>query len=325
MRIQIIGAGSFGIALARLLALNGHAVALWGRNAERQAALRATRRSPDYLPDVLLPERVEVVDALPGEAELTLIATPSHALREVIAPMDLRSAGVLVSLTKGIEQGSLLRMSEVIASIAPGNPVVALSGPSHAEEVGKDKPASLVAASLDRDAAKLTQTAFRGPTMRVYTSEDVVGVELGGALKNVIAIAAGAGDGLELGDNAKAALITRGLAEMARLGVACGANALTFAGLSGMGDLIATCCSGHSRNRAIGEAIARGQSIEEVLGGMKMVAEGVKTTVSARALAAKHGVDLPIAEAVHQALFEGVTPAVALARLMMRESKPELG
>lgn len=325
MRIQIIGAGSFGIALARLLALNGHAVSLWGRNAERQSALRATRRSPDYLPDVVLPERVEVVDALPGEAELTLIATPSHALREVIAPMDLRSAGVLVSLTKGIEQGSLLRMSEVIASIAPGNPVVALSGPSHAEEVGKDKPASLVAASLDRDAAKLTQAAFRGPTMRVYTSDDVIGVELGGALKNVIAIAAGAGDGLELGDNAKAALITRGLAEMARLGVACGANALTFAGLSGMGDLIATCCSGHSRNRAIGEAIARGQSIDEVLGGMKMVAEGVKTTLSARALAAKHGVDLPIAEAVHQALFEGVTPAVALARLMMRESKPELG
>ena len=325
MHIQILGAGSFGIALARVLALNGHAVSLWGRNPERQAALRATRRSADYLPEVALPERVDVVDEPLFACDMTVIAAPSHALRSVIAPLNLSQCGVLVSLTKGIEQGTLLRMSEVIAEHAPGQSVVALSGPSHAEEVGRDKPASLVAASLDAAAAEMAQQAFRGPTMRVYTSEDVIGVELGGALKNVIAIAAGASDGLELGDNAKAALITRGLAEISRLGVACGANPLTFAGLSGMGDLIATCCSGHSRNRAIGEAVAKGKSLDEVLGSMKMVAEGVKTTLSARALAAKHGVDLPIAEAVHQALFEGVSPAVALARLMMREAKPERG
>ena len=325
MRIQILGAGSFGIALARLLALNGHEVALWGRSPAAQAALRETRRSADYLPDVVLPERVRVVDTPEPSSDMTAIAVPSHALRSVLAGMDLAGGGVLVSLTKGIEQETMLRMSEVIQAHAPANAVVALSGPSHAEEVGKDKPASLVAASRDEGAAALVQQAFRGPTMRVYTSADVVGVELGGALKNVIAIAAGASDGLELGDNAKAALITRGLAEIARLGVACGADPLTFAGLSGMGDLIATCCSGHSRNRAIGEALARGRTLDEILAGMKMVAEGVHTTKSARALARRHGVDLPIAEAVHQALFEGVAPAIALARLMMREAKPERG
>lgn len=325
MRIQILGAGSFGIALARLLALNGHEVALWGRSPAAQAALRESRRSADYLPDVVLPERVRVVDTPEPVSDMTAIAVPSHALRSVLAGINLDGGGVLVSLTKGIERETLLRMSEVIQSHAPGNAVVALSGPSHAEEVGKDKPASLVAASRDEAAAAIVQQAFRGPTMRVYTSVDVIGVELGGALKNVIAIAAGASDGLELGDNAKAALITRGLAEMARLGVACGADPLTFAGLSGMGDLIATCCSGHSRNRAIGEALARGRSLEEILAGMKMVAEGVHTTQSARALARQHGVDLPIAEAVHQALFEGVAPAIALARLMMREAKPERG
>lgn len=325
MRIQIIGSGSFGIALARVLALNGHDVFLWARNPEKREELRTKRHSSDYLPDVVLPERVALPDAPETSAEMTIIAAPSHALREVISSMPLLGGGVLVSVTKGIEQDTLLRMSEIIAELYPANPVVALSGPSHAEEVAKDKPASLVAASGDEEAALLVQQAFRGPSMRVYTSEDVVGVELGGALKNVIAIAAGAVDGLELGDNAKAALLTRGLAEISRLGVACGAQPLTFAGLSGMGDLIATCCSGHSRNRAIGEAVARGKTLDEVLSGMSMVAEGVTTTKSARALAKKHGVDMPIAEAVHQALFEGVSPAVALARLMMREAKPERG
>jgi glycerol-3-phosphate dehydrogenase (NAD(P)+) len=325
MTIQVIGSGSFGIALARVLALNGHDVYLWARNAAKREELRTKRHSSDYLPEVILPDRVQLPDAPLASAEMAVIAAPSHALREVIAPLPLQQGGVLVSVTKGIEQGTLLRMSEIIASLFPDNPVVALSGPSHAEEVAKDKPASLVAASSDPAAAELVQQAFRGPSMRVYTSDDVAGVELGGALKNVIAIAAGAVDGLELGDNAKAALITRGLAEISRLGEACGAQALTFAGLSGMGDLIATCCSGHSRNRAIGEQIARGRTLKEILSGMQMVAEGVTTTKSARALAARHGVDMPIAEAVHQALFEGVAPAVALARLMMREAKPERG
>lgn len=324
MRIQVIGSGSFGIALARVLALNGHEVLLWARDEAKREELRTKRHSSAYLPEVILPERVELPDAPAADVEMTIIAAPSHALRQVITPLPIAPGAIVVSVTKGIEQHTLLRMSDVIIETFPQSRVVALSGPSHAEEVAKDKPASLVAASASMSAAKAVQDAFRGPSMRVYTSDDIIGVELGGALKNIIAIAAGAVDGLELGDNAKAALITRGLAEISRLGAACGAKPLTFAGLSGMGDLIATCCSGHSRNRAIGEAIAKGSTLEEVLSGMQMVAEGVVTTKSARALALKHQVEMPIAEAVHQALFEGVSPAVALARLMMRDAKPEL-
>jgi len=229
---------------------------------------------------------------------------------------------IRVSVAKGIENNTLYRMSQVIEDVTGGVPIVALSGPSHAEEVARDLPASVVVAGTDAAAATV-QHAFTCETFRVYTSADIVGVELGGALKNVIAIAAGASDGLGLGDSAKAALITRGLAEISRLGVALGAEPLTFAGLSGMGDLIVTCTSRHSRNRALGEGVASGQSAEEILKASHMVAEGVRTTVSALALAARCSVEMPIAEQVHRVLFEGVAPRDAVPALMQRELKPE--
>jgi glycerol-3-phosphate dehydrogenase (NAD(P)+) len=276
-----------------------------------------------YLPGVLLPEHVSVITEPVRDAAMDVLALPSHAMRSALGGLRLNAAAVRVSVAKGIENETLLRMSEVIAEVAPGGPIVALSGPSHAEEVGRDRPASLVAAGKDEEACVLVQQAFFNDLFRVYTSPDIVGVELGGSLKNVIAIAAGVCDGFGLGDNAKAALITRGLAEMARLGVACGAEAATFAGLSGMGDLIATCCSVHSRNRRVGERIAKGETLEAILGSSPMVAEGVRTAQSAHALAARHGVSMPIAEAVYQVLFAGAEPLEAMRQLMQREAKPE--
>lgn len=321
MRIQVIGAGGWGLALARLLALNGHNVRLWRRRGPEP--LRTAREDTDYLPGVRLPDAVEVDDAPDNAAEVIVVAAPSHALRETLKRLSLPRHAIRVSVTKGIENDTLQRMSEVIEEIAPGGPVVALSGPSHAEEVARDLPASVVAAGNNAETCRVTQRAFMNAHFRVYTSADIVGVELGGALKNVIAIAAGACDGLRLGDNAKAGLITRGLAEIARLGIACGANPLTFAGLSGMGDLIATCASRHSRNRRVGEGVAQGKTLDELLVSTRMVAEGVRTTVSARELARQKGVDMPIAEAVYQVLFEGKSPQGAIASLMQREAKPE--
>jgi glycerol-3-phosphate dehydrogenase (NAD(P)+) len=324
MEIQVIGSGSWGLALARRLALNGHHVLLWCREEDNPSELRATRQSKVFLPGVFLPLEVEVVGHIEPTVELAVFAVPSHVMRSMAERAELGSGCVRVSVAKGIENGSWMRMSEVIANAAPGGgPIVSLSGPSHAEEVGRDLPASLVAAGLDPAACALVQQAFFSPTFRVYTSPDIVGVELGGSLKNVIAIAAGVCDGMELGDNAKAALITRGLAEMARLGTACGADPLTFAGLSGMGHLIVTCESRHSRNRSLGERIARGESLEAIQGASPMVAEGVRTTKSACALAEKHGVELPIAHAVRAVLFEGMRPEEALNQLLDRDAKPE--
>lgn len=322
MRIQIIGAGSWGIAIARLLARNGHSVHLWRRrNVE---LLRATREAPEYLPGVQLPDAVVVSPGLDEAAEAVVLATPSHALRATLGALELPPASIRVSVMKGIENGTLLRMTQIMEELSPGAPVVALSGPSHAEEVARDLPASVVVAGTDEDACRSIQHAFMTATFRVYTSPDIIGVELGGALKNVIAIAAGACDGLGLGDNAKAALVTRGLAEIARLGVACGADPLTFAGLSGMGDLIVTCASRHSRNRRIGEGIAQGKTLDDLIAATPMVAEGVRTTVSARELARKMGVEMPITEAVYQVLFERMNPLEAIAALMQREARPEI-
>ncbi len=323
MRIQVIGGGSWGLALTRLLALNGHTVTLWCRNEDNPDELRATRESKLYLPGVLLPDAVQIESAVDGNAAMVVYAVPSHAMRAVVPQFEFDSTPIRVSVAKGIENNTLLRMSEIIGKLAPDSPVVALSGPSHAEEVGRGLPASVVAAGEDGAAREAVQDAFFSTSFRVYTSPDIVGVELGGSLKNVVAIAAGVCDGLGLGDNAKSALITRGLAEMARLGEACGANPLTFAGLSGMGDLITTCTSRHSRNRAVGEAIASGKSLEEILRGSPMVAEGVRTTQSAMALARKLGVDMPLTEAAHQVLFEGLSAASAIASLMARDAKPE--
>lgn len=323
MRIQVIGSGSWGLALTRLLALNGHAVNLWCRQEDNPEALRETRESKQYLPGVFLPDSVAVGGDVDRHAEMVVYAVPSHAMRNVVPQFSFDGNPIRVSVAKGIENQTLLRMSEVIGALAPGAAVVALSGPSHAEEVGKGLPASVVAAGEDGPARQAVQDAFFSNSFRVYTSPDIVGVELGGSLKNVVAIAAGVCDGLGLGDNAKSALITRGLAEMARLGKACGADPLTFAGLSGMGDLITTCTSKHSRNRAVGEAIASGKSLDDILSQSPMVAEGVRTTQSAAALAKKMDVDMPLTDAAHQVLFEGLSPAAAIESLMAREAKPE--
>lgn len=323
MHIQVIGGGSWGLALARLLALNGHEVSIWMRPEDEPDRVRAERESRRYLPGVRLPEFIAIADEPLAAPDLAVLAAPSHAMRAVAGRFRFPPSTVRVSVAKGIENDTLLRMSQVIAEAAPGGPVAALSGPSHAEEVGAGLPASVVAACPDAAAAELVQEAFFCDTFRVYTSPDIAGVELGGALKNVIAIAAGACDGLGFGDSAKAALIARGLAEMARLGIACGAEALTFAGLSGMGDLIATCASRHSRNRSAGERIARGESLESITSATPMVAEGIRTARSAHALGLRHGVELPITNEVHAVLFEGKDAREAVTSLMRRDMKPE--
>ena len=323
MRIQVIGAGSWGLALARLLANNGNDVALWCRDEDDPGQLRATREQPDYLPGVKLPGAIDVTRAVDPDTEMAVLAVPSHAMRAVLENNPLGPHTAAVSVAKGIENNSLMRMSEVIAETAGPRPVAALSGPSHAEEVAHDLPASVVIASEDAATATLAQTAFFCKHFRVYTSPDLTGVELGGALKNVVAIAAGACDGLALGDNAKAALLTRGLAEISRLGRELGADPLTFAGLSGMGDLFVTCTSRHSRNRRLGEAIATGRTLEEYTATTRMVAEGVRTTRSAHALAHHLNVDMPITRAVHQTLFEGVPVREVLDELLIRGAKPE--
>ncbi len=327
MHCQVVGGGSWGLALARLLALNGHEVRLWCREEDGFEELRRTRQSPLYLEGVSLPESVEVSHEPSDESAIVVLAVPSHAMRAVLTqhPLPVSPEAILVSVAKGIENDTLLRMTEVIHEVTGRERVAALSGPSHAEEVARDLPATVVVGGTDAAACDAVQQAFMVPTFRVYTSPDVVGVELGGALKNVVAIAAGVCDGFRLGDNAKAALITRGLAEMARLGVAMGADPLTFSGLSGMGDLIVTCASRLSRNRSVGEQIAQGKSLEEITSSTPMVAEGVRTTRSTNALASRRGVDMPITQQVYEVLFGGADPRDAIAALMMRDAKPERG
>jgi glycerol-3-phosphate dehydrogenase (NAD(P)+) len=323
MNIQVIGAGSWGLALARLLALNGHQTSLWCRDEDKPDELRDTRHSAFFLRDVAMPDNLDVVREVDPDVDIAVFAVPSHVMRIVAKQYPLSANTIRVSVAKGIENESLLRMSEVIREVSGDCTVVSLSGPSHAEEVAHDLPASLVAAGEHADACLKVQEAFTAKTFRVYTSPDIIGVELGGSLKNVIAIAAGMSDGFGLGDNAKAALITRGLAEMARLGVALGADPLTFAGLSGMGDLIVTCASLHSRNRGLGEQLASGKTYEEITAGSHMVVEGVRTAQSSVALAGKQGIEIPIAEQVGRILFDGADPRAAVDTLMQRAPKPE--
>ena len=325
MRTQVVGAGGWGLALARLLALNGHAVRLWCREEDNPDRLRATRENPALLPGVLLPDSVEVARETDPDSDIAVLAVPSHAMRAVAAAHRFSANTLHVSVAKGIENDTLLRMSEVLREVTGDCPVVALSGPSHAEEVGRGLPASVVVAGADLEACRRAQAAFISSRFRVYTSPDIAGVELGGALKNVIAIAAGACDGFGLGDNAKAALITRGLAEIARLGAALGADPLTFAGLSGMGDLIVTCASRHSRNRAVGERIAKGETLDHIMASSPMVAEGIRTARSAWDLAARCRIEMPISQQVHRVLYEGADPREAVFALMTRDAKPERG
>lgn len=327
--IAVIGAGAWGTTLALVLAQRGQRVRLWEFFPDYARVLDQTRENPKFLPGVRLPPELSVLTDL-GEAardaQVLVMAVPAQRTRGVAHALAASGARpeLIVSASKGIEQGNLARMSEVLAAeFGAGPAVCALSGPSHAEEVSRRKPCSLVAASLHPEAARSTQDLFMTDWVRVYTHDDIVGVELGAAVKNVIALAAGAVDGLELGDNAKAALVTRGLAEMARLGRALGARDETFAGLSGMGDLIVTCMSRHSRNRRVGEELGRGRSLDEVLSRMEMVAEGVDTARSTRALAERLGVEMPITQVVNRMCFEGLRAAEAVPALMLRNRRSE--
>lgn len=326
-RIAVLGAGSWGTVLAVHLSRVGHAVRLWARRAELVEAMQARGANEVYLPSIALPPDLALTarldEALTG-ADVVVLAVPSHGLRAIVrqAAPRLRAA-VLVSATKGLELDTLQRMSTVIDEEAPGRRVVVLSGPSFAEEVARERPTAVVVASADPGAACRVQEEFRARYFRLYASDDVVGVELGGALKNVIAIAAGVVEGLGLGHNALAALITRGLAEITRLAFALGARRDTLAGLAGLGDLVLTCTGSLSRNRRVGIELARGRSINEILRGMKMVAEGVRTTDAALALGARYGVELPIVAEMFAVLHEQQQPAAAVERLMLRPQRSE--
>ena len=329
MNIAVVGSGGWGTALASILAEN-HVVALYVRNPELAADLHRERENIRYLPGVPLPANLQIREqlapALAG-ADLLVVATPSHGVRAAARALAglLPPDCVVVSAAKGLEVGSCLRMTEVLAQEIPAlaGRIAALSGPNHAEEVGRKIPSATVAGCADRGLAEVVQDAFMTPYFRVYANHDVAGVELGGALKNVIALAAGIGEGLGFGDNSKAALMTRGLAEIARLGVACGADAATFSGLSGVGDLIATCTSRHSRNRRAGLEIAKGRSIAEIQTESGMVIEGVRATAAAWQLARTAGIEMPITEALHRVLYEGASPRLAVTELMTRSQKHE--
>ena len=327
----MIGAGSWGTTVA-LLAGDRTPISLWSRRPELAETMRATRSNTRYLPGYLLPEDVaptsSMEEAMNG-AEAVAIAVPSHGFRQVFRELAPHVSGPLplVSLTKGIEQDTLATMTRVIMEEAPGHDpglVGVLTGPNLAAEVAMGQPAAAVVAMGDDDAARQVQSVLMGPTFRVYTNDDVIGCELGGAVKNVMAIAAGMSDGLGFGDNTRATLITRALTELTRLGVSLGGRPSTFAGLAGMGDLIATCISPKSRNHQVGYELAKGGALEDIVTEMNMVAEGVKTTTSVLGLAARVGVEMPIAEHVAMVLHEGVHPRDAVLSLMTRQAKAEL-
>jgi glycerol-3-phosphate dehydrogenase (NAD(P)+) len=328
--ITLFGAGSWGTALAVHLAGAGRDVTLWARRASAVDRMRTTGTNPSYLPGVSIPASVHVTSNLDMAAErssIWAVVTPSQHLRSVARVLrpHLRDDVTVVSLAKGIENDSLCTMTQVLHEVlGPGrHDVGVLHGPSHAEEVATARPTTVVAAAEDEAVADRIRAAFMTDALRVYLNTDVLGVEIGGAAKNVLAIAAGIGDGVGCGDNASAALITRGIAEIRRLGLAMGARAETFAGLAGIGDLVVTCMSDHSRNRSLGEKIGAGQSLNDVLDGMEMVAEGVRTTESIHDLARRHELEMPITEAVHSILFEGASPPDMIDQLMTRSPKRE--
>jgi glycerol-3-phosphate dehydrogenase (NAD(P)+) len=331
VRCAVLGAGSFGTCLSILLAEKGYAVDLWARDPHTAHAIARERRNPRYLTDFELPASVEATASLEQamqDKELVVSVVPSHALREVWdrAAGMLRPDALVVSASKGIEVGTGKLCSDVLMEILPASAhdrLCFLSGPSFAREIAERRPTAVALASRNENYAVAAQSLISSPQFRCYTNSDVVGVELGGALKNVIAIAVGVADGMESGLNSRAALITRGLAEMTRLGVALGANPVTFLGLSGVGDLVLTCTGDLSRNRRVGLEIGRGKKVEEVLAGLQQVAEGVRTAKSAYELAQKHGVDMPITTGVYLTLFEGKDPVEAALQLRSRQLKSE--
>jgi glycerol-3-phosphate dehydrogenase (NAD(P)+) len=329
-KVAVVGAGSWGTAFATIPAQKDIRTVLWARRPDLADAINSRHRCPDYLPDVELPPSLtatpDMEEAVRG-AGVMVMAVPSHVFRKVlkdVSPHVSPDASV-VSLTKGLEQGTLHRMTEVMQQEIDLPPWCfgVVTGPNLAREVADRHPAAAVAACPDEELCVSWQEVFMGPMFRVYTNPDVVGCEMGGAIKNVIAIAAGIADGMGFGDNSKAALITRGLAEVARLGTAMGGKPLTFAGLAGMGDLVATCTSKLSRNRHVGEELGKGRTLNEIIAEMKMVAEGVKTATVAVELAARHDVRMPISEHVAKVLHEDMSPEDALESLMLREAEPE--
>jgi glycerol-3-phosphate dehydrogenase (NAD(P)+) len=327
--IGVLGAGSWGTALAVHLSRIGHDVRLWARDPALVHDMQARHANAVYLPDVTLPDTLFVTDSIRTcveDAELIVSAIPSHGCRTVTrtAAAHIKQGSTVVSAAKGLEMGTLLRMSEVIGEeLGPGRPVVVLSGPSFAVEVAQQLPTAVLVASADSSATEFVQAEFRGPYFRLYGSADVVGVEIGGALKNIIAIASGVVEGLGLGHNALAALITRGLAEMTRLACAAGGRRETLAGLSGLGDLVLTCTGHLSRNRHVGAELARGRRLPDILASMKMVAEGVPTTTAALALGERYDVELPIAQQMAEVLAGRSDVRAAVDVLMLRRQRAE--
>ncbi len=331
MKVAVIGAGSWGTAVAAIAAHHAHTV-LWARRAELADAINETHQNLEYLPGLTLPSMLRATTSLEqacGGADVVVMGVPSHGFRAVLeqaAPHIARDRAV-VSLSKGIEQHTLCRMTEVVAAVLTehdADRIGVLTGPNLAKEIVAGQPAASVVAVRDAATAEQLQGVFMTPTFRVYTNPDVVGCETAGALKNVIAIGVGIAHGLGYGDNAKAALITRGLAELARLGVAMGGDPLTFAGLAGMGDLIATCSSPQSRNRSVGVQLGEGRALDDIVTEMRMVAEGVKTTEAVMELAGRYGVEMPVAEFVGRVLYAGARAADLVPELMLRKAKSEL-
>ena len=329
IKISVLGTGSWGSAIGDLLNQNGHEVIMWQRDAEKVKAMEVDRKHPFFV-DLTFSDEVKFttdLDSAIKGSQLLVVAVPSHSVRELVsrAVEFIEDNVIIVNITKGLELDTLLTMSSVISEETVGKNVsiVSLYGPSHAEEVVRKIPTTLVAASTEENASKKVQYIFSSRVLRVYTNTDILGLELGGSIKNVIAIAAGICDGIGFGDNTKAAILTRGIAEMTRLGVALGAQEKTFAGLSGIGDLFVTCSSKHSRNRYVGEEICKGRKIDEILSEMKMVAEGVKTAKSVFQLCQKHNVDMPISCAVYNVLYNNKDPLESVSELMNRDLRSE--
>jgi len=331
-KIGILGAGSWATAIAVLLAHKGFSVRMWSILPDQVDEIKQTRENSSFLPGVTIPPGVEVLvdmERTLEDVDVVIYGVPSHAFRQVFRQSMpyLPGSAVLVNVAKGIEEDSLCRLSQALAQEAGQDMLerfVVLSGPSHAEEVGRLVPTAVVASSYCLSSAEYVQDLFMCQYFRVYTNPDVTGIELGGALKNIIALGTGVADGLGYGDNTKAALMTRGLAEISRLGFSMGANPLTFAGLAGVGDLIVTCTSMHSRNRRAGIAIGKGKSIDEALAEVKMVVEGVRTTRAAYSLARRYGVEMPITEQIYRVLEEGLSPDIAVNNLMTRSKTHEM-
>jgi len=329
-RTAILGTGGWGTALAILWASHGNEIILWGHTPERVETISRTRQNPEYLPGTELPPNVSLTSELSdcAAADLIVFVTPSVALREVASLLRAKlenASAVLMSCTKGIEHGTGMRMSEILAEKFPSNPIAVLSGPNLAVEVARGLPSATVLGCRDEGIAEALQTTLGSSRFRVYTSPEITGIELGGALKNIFAIPAGVSDGFGFGDNSKAALVTRSLAELLRLGVAMNGDPRTFQGLSGAGDLIATCFSRHSRNRQLGELLGHGKSLEEITRGMKTVAEGIPTSRGAFEWARKLGLETPIIDQVYSVLHEGKSPAQAMQELLGRDQKSERG